>query len=152
VSGARCRSLRARERWAVEPLAGHDRACRQRRDHHNQYDGTLNFKIDLRGAELLAYASFAMHWSETCQNDGIEGLNMNVYSPLPGTALLLAVAWTPLGVARRRRGSPAVPLGAVAFSGCTRGTRPRPPFNGEEARLVHVVRRKTRPVSDSATA
>jgi hypothetical protein len=32
---------------------------------------------------------------ETCQNDVIEGLGMNVHIPLPGTTLLLAVGLAP---------------------------------------------------------
>jgi hypothetical protein len=72
----------------------HDRT----RWHRKQYNGTLNFRIDLSGSELLDYTSFAMRLGETCQHDVIERLNMNVHIAVQGTAALPA-----MGLAATRR-------------------------------------------------
>ncbi|MGZ5201315.1 MAG: hypothetical protein ACXWC4_16225 [Telluria sp.] len=60
----------------------------------------LLFSIDAAATDLANFASIALHWGETCQNDVIEG-SVNV--PVPGTVPLAALGFVLLLGVRRRR-------------------------------------------------
>lgn len=67
----------------------------------NAAAGTISFTFNMTGSELINFASFAMHWGETCQNDVIEGITTMV--PAPGTLPLIALGLGGLLLVRRRK-------------------------------------------------
>jgi hypothetical protein len=61
----------------------------------------LKFTINVASTDLVNFASFAMHWGETCQNDVIEGVTSVV--PAPGSLPLLGLGLGAMLVLRRRQ-------------------------------------------------
>ncbi|MES2150942.1 MAG: PEP-CTERM sorting domain-containing protein [Pseudomonadota bacterium] len=71
-------------------------------------DQQLKFTINVATTDLVNFASFAMHWGETCQNDVIEGVVKMV--PTPGSVPLLALGLGAMVVLRRRQQHKVLPL------------------------------------------
>ncbi len=66
----------------------------------NGEPGTVNFKIDLSGTELLHSNKIALHWGMTCGNDVIEG----AYSvPEPGVLILMTIGLAGFGFAAAKK-------------------------------------------------
>ncbi|WP_426174874.1 hypothetical protein [Massilia sp. TWR1-2-2] len=64
-------------------------------------DQELRFVINIASSDLMNFASFAMHWGETCQNDVIEGAVSMV--PTPGSVALIVLGLGALLFWRRRQ-------------------------------------------------
>jgi hypothetical protein len=63
-------------------------------------DQELKFKFDMKNTDLMNFASFAMHWGETCQNDVVEGM---IKLPEPGGISLVMLGMGAMLVMRRRK-------------------------------------------------
>jgi hypothetical protein len=66
-------------------------------------DQQLKFTFDMKNTDLMNFASFAMHWGETCQNDVVEGL---VKLPEPGSISLAMLGLGTMVALRRRKRKP----------------------------------------------
>lgn len=78
-------------------------------------DQQLQFTLNTLPSDMMSFASFAVHWGETCQNDVVEGLTRVV--PTPGSVSLVALGLCAMLVLRRRAVKGGLPLARSAFAG-----------------------------------